>query len=370
MNRLQYTHLSHRPFYVRFAKTAQRFLCTFLRRPVPSYYAPHPKPRAFNAAYVLQEYVDKATGTVLGDSWKEQRTDRTRRTNLYRGLSRIILSSARLHQQEIGSFTFHDDGTISLTNRPLTTTMAILESSGVPRIMGQHTTYKTVEAYFSDLLTYHDKRFIYQPNAVNDAKDCQLQMTIKTILRALHHHYMNRDLRNGPFIPLFTDIHPSNIFVDENWNITKLIDPDFMSFQPIEVGGPFYWLTDLGIDLITEEELPSFNIAREEFMEVFKEEEARFQVILPGGLLISEVWQSAWDKGTYWYCHSLMSVNAMYTLFPHIERTFSVPTTTKVVVESISPFWVPESKSAVKKKVEDKKNYDADLRKLFEEAKS
>jgi hypothetical protein len=133
---------------------------------------------------------------------------------------------------------FYENGTISLTNRPLTCSLAILENLGAPRVIEQHTTYTTVDPYISDLLTYHDNRFIHQPNAVEDATDCEFQMTVKTALRAVGHQYFNRDLRNGPFVLYFTDLHQSNIFVDDNWNITKFIDLERICSLPIEIEGP------------------------------------------------------------------------------------------------------------------------------------
>jgi hypothetical protein len=38
------------------------------------------------------------------------------------------------------------------------------------------------------------------------------------------HYYVKRERRNGPFYLQLTDLHASNIFVDENWNIAYLID--------------------------------------------------------------------------------------------------------------------------------------------------
>jgi hypothetical protein len=103
-------------------------------------------------------------------------------------------------------------------------------------------------------------------------------------------------------------------------------------------------------------------------LEIFKEEEAQMHTTLPNGLLISKVWQSAWEKGTDWYCNSVTSINLMYTLFPHIRENFSAPVATETVVEHISPFWAPDSKSMVDKKVGDKAGYDAHLRRAFDEA--
>jgi hypothetical protein len=130
-----------------------------------------------------------------------------------------------------------------------------------------------------------------------------------------------------------------------------------------------HWLTDLAIDQIKGDTLETFNTAREEFMKFF-EEEAQIQPSLPDGLLLSGIWQSGWNKGLFWYCLSLTSVNGMYTLFHHICRQFSTPTMTTTVARAISRFWAPDSKTIVEKKVTEKGKYDVELRKMFKKADS
>lgn len=119
-----YTHVKHRSYYTRITKSGQRCLYAFLRRSVLSWYATHPSQHTFNTGYILLEYVEPSTGIMLSCSWKWYMTDQARRRNLYRGLSRMILTLARLPQPRIGSFRFHDNRTISLTNRPLTCSLA------------------------------------------------------------------------------------------------------------------------------------------------------------------------------------------------------------------------------------------------------
>jgi len=171
-------------------------------------------------------------------------------------------------------------------------------------------------------------------------------MTVKTALRAVSHHCFIRDLRNGPFILYFTDLHQSNIFVDDNWNITKLIDLEWICYLLIELEGLPYWLTYLGFDEIKGDALDTFNTARKEFMSIFAEE-AQIQSRLPDGMTLSELWQAGWNKEMFWYCLSITSVNGMYTVFHHICRRFSTPTITTTITRAISLFWIMDSKSFV-----------------------
>lgn len=251
----------------------RRWLCAIFGLPVPSRYVSHSDVKSLNTGYLLLQKIEACDGEMLSKSWKKHKEDSARRANLFRGLARITLSLARIPLPRIGSFTFHDDGTITLSNRPLTCTLAIMESHGAPRAIEQNTTYTSVEPYISDLLDYHDRRFLNQPNAVFDPLDGQTQMAQKVLLRAVGHHFLRRDLRNEPYALRLTDLHQSNIFVDEMWNITYLIDLEWVCSLPIDMLGAPYWLTGLGIDEIHEEALETYDSIRQEYMRIFIQEE-------------------------------------------------------------------------------------------------
>jgi len=58
-------------------------------------------------------------GDPLSSTFKDGRHDETRRDNLYRGISRILLDLAKVPLPRIGSWKLDGRGVISLTNRPL-----------------------------------------------------------------------------------------------------------------------------------------------------------------------------------------------------------------------------------------------------------
>lgn len=101
-----------------------------LRCPTLSYYTAHSTSQRLPTAYMLLEYIGPNTGKMLSNTWEKHRNDPMRRQNLFRGMSRLILSLARIPQHRIGSFQFQTDGTITLTNRPLPCSVIILENDG------------------------------------------------------------------------------------------------------------------------------------------------------------------------------------------------------------------------------------------------
>ncbi len=170
---------------------------------------------------MLLEHIGPETGQMLSTTWAQHRHDPCRRPRLFHGMARIMLSLARLPQPHIGSFRFNSsDGTITLTNRPLISTTMIFENSGTPRTIQPHQLYQSPEVFASDMLTLHDNYLLHYRHAVRNDEEARERMTIRTLLWAVMHHFLLPDRCNGPFLLQPTDLHQSNIFVDEDWNVT------------------------------------------------------------------------------------------------------------------------------------------------------
>jgi len=122
---------------------------------------------------------------------------------------------ANIPQPRIGSFQFHANGTTTLTNRPLSCSVVILENESALRTIQRNETYTCTEPFVTDMLTLHENSFLSNPNTVYDDDDCRGQMAARALLRMLSYYYIERKRRNGPFYLQFTDLYASNIFVDE-----------------------------------------------------------------------------------------------------------------------------------------------------------
>lgn len=350
------------PFYSRIVHLFWRSIYKFLRLPLLSHYVWNPPAsHQVRTAYMVLEYLGPETGQMLSDSFDAHRDDESRRRRLFRGMSRILLSLARVPQAQIGSFQFHNDGTVTLTNRPLSCSMMILENDGAAQTIQRGTTFSCTDAFVSDMLTFHDHRFLSQPNAVYSEGDCRGQMAVKTLLRVLSHVYIKQELRNGPFLLQLTDFHASNVLVDKHWNITGLIDLEWICALPSEILEVPYWLTGCAIDLIKGEKLDRFNQVRQEFMCVFKEEEQAIKA--KHNISLSKVMQDTWESKGVWFWHCLSSVNAMYYLLEtHLYPPKSLSTETE---KCLSRFWCRDSEDVVQKKMADKQAYDDQVRKMF-----
>ncbi|KAL8407482.1 hypothetical protein RB594_006343 [Gaeumannomyces avenae] len=357
----QFTHAAHCPWYVRIARAFKRALSGFLGRPVPSRYVPQRLVGIQSpSAYVLLEHIGPETGQPIYKSWHKHCNDQEQRRRLFRGMARTILSLARVPQPRIGSFQFHDDGTISLTNRPLESTIARLENEGAPRTMPQNATYQATEAYVSDMLTFHDRSFLNHPNASWEETEFQAEFAAKAALRSLAHRYIRLESRTGPFILQHTDLHGGNVFVDDEWNVTCIIDLEWLCALPAESIKLPNWYICRGIDQLVGEDLVRFRFIKDEFTSALEEEEQAAAACLP----LSRILRESWESGATWFWFSIYSLNAaVYVVQDHIVPKFTKETTK--FREVMHQFWGPGVAEVIQAKLADKEAYDEEIRKLF-----
>ncbi|KAF2459375.1 hypothetical protein BDY21DRAFT_413954 [Lineolata rhizophorae] len=307
-----FSALSTAPPYLRWVEYFRRKLLSFLGRPVPCQYIGHRNPRPLKTGYLFMDYIDDSK--MLIESWEELRHDQTRRANLFRGLSRIMLSFARVPLPRV----------LSLSNRPLTLRLHALENEGVPTNIDRDLTYPTVEPF-----------------------------------------------RRRPFLFTLTDLHPSNIFADTDWNIKCLIDLEWACSLPMEMECPPHWLSNRGVDQLTDEYLTEFNELREEFMSAFESEERLLCPADEQALLHTSAMKRGCENGNFWYFSALESTRGLYNIFnQHMRPMFvsSNDTEAETFDRVLSNYWSPKAAKTVAAKLKDKETYKSQLLEVFEAA--
>jgi hypothetical protein len=78
-------------------------------------------------------------------------------------------------------------------------------------------------------------------------------MTSLAAARVIFPLLFRPELENGPFVFCLTDLHRSNILVNEDWHITCIIDLEFDSSWPVEFLQPPYWLGGGSVDEVEPE---------------------------------------------------------------------------------------------------------------------
>ncbi|KAL1885234.1 hypothetical protein Plec18167_001891 [Paecilomyces lecythidis] len=356
-----FTHLDNLPFIKRIIQRLHRQLLSWFKYPIPSSYVQHQTKDhiLLGTPYLLIEYIDRSRGRMLCETWENGRHNFKLRTNLFHGLSRIILALARIPLPKIGSFVLDEKGYLTLNNRPLTLEIQQLENEHIPVDMPQNTTHSTVGAYVNDILAFHESRLRHQPNAVNSVEDGFYQTSALMVMRSVWSCFFRRDLLRGPFFLNLTDLNQSNIFVDDDWNITCLIDLEWACSQPVEMIHPPYWLTNQSIDLINADD---YEVLHKEFMQAFQEEEMKIKP----PVRLYPIMQHGWERGAFWYSLALSSPTALFKIFydfiqPRFSKTHDDPSFWQITM----PYWTFNTFEFIEQKVKDKEQYDVSLREAF-----
>ena len=264
-------------------------------------------------------------------------------------------------------------GVLSLTNRPLTLCLQELENDGIPTNIGRENTYDAVEPYILDLLAYHDSRLRCQPNSINDEVDCRAQMAALTAMRGVLPHFIDRNSRGGPFLFTLTDIHQSNIYVDEQWNIKRLIDLEWVCSLPSQMQTPPYWLTNQGVDHLTGGHLNEYEKAHKEFMEIFEHEEYLQNERTPSKVMDehsrANTMRRAWKNGSFFYFHALDSTTGLFNLWVrNIQPMFSkFGCLNDELNRHLAPYWGIDTEGFIASKGRDRDPYIRQLRALFKD---
>ncbi len=300
--------------------------------------------------YILIPFVEK--GRLLSDVMGEEDSP-PRRENLYRNLSRIMIHLAQVQHPQIGSLTVTEAGDIQVVNRPLFLRLQWLENEGIDTNIARDRTYDSTLSYWLDLLAGHDNRLKQQPNSLANKEDGQKQMAALRVLRERMHHLLDSSPDKVGFCLTMTDLTKANIFVDEEWHITAIIDLDGTCFWPIEMLHPPMWLTNKAIDELVEEEEQRFEMERTRFMNMFRVEERMLDASCLSGQM-----DLCWRRGSCWCGIILGNTSAAYNLIrDHFIPRFHDLLDFDEAYDLKAKAWTEASDIFIQKKLEDLKEY-------------
>ncbi|KAG6026763.1 hypothetical protein E4U41_001176 [Claviceps citrina] len=311
-----------------------------------------------------------ARGKSLAWTWRKNFHDSKLRERLWTSLARISLSLTAVPLPRIGSLKLQPDGSIALCNRPLSLSFQMLENEGIPTDIPRHRTYTTVESYLSDLLRLHDNKLRHQPNAIHSQQDGRGQMAALTALRATMHHFIRPEYRDGPFFLNLTDLHQSNIFVDENWNIQTVIDLEWAHTASLEMHLPPFWLSSVNaVDGFDKASIVRHEAILDEYWAVYEAEEKKRN----GTVRQVSLQRETWKRGSFWYYEAVNNPKGMKNLFDKHMRPlyFKNPAGQahpySIFVDVFCCCWGIDAKDLIDKKVQDQQEYEADLRKALKQ---
>lgn len=362
----RWTNLEFLPCWSRWFQRARRFFLAVFGFSQPSDYV-HRCPShlaSLDIGYLLIETI--TSGEMLSSSWDEKHHDEKLQHNLQRDVARVMLSLAKIPLPRIGSFRIDDNGYVSLVNRPLSLHFAMQENEGVSVDLPRDKTFSTVDGFVLHRIAAHENRLLYQPNGISSYSDACYQMTSLAGAKSIFPQLFRRDLQDGPFAFALTDMHRSNILVDEEWNITRIIDLEFAASLPLEFLQTPYWLTG---KLVDEVEPTEFTPIHNKFIEHLRREEAKLPGYGKETEPLSSVIDKAWSNGTFWAPAALDdSIVFTSTFYKRLLPDYFGLTEEEINNAGYAFFaslWRPNIHDIIERKMQDREMYFEKLRAVF-----
>ncbi|KKZ64632.1 hypothetical protein EMCG_09461 [[Emmonsia] crescens] len=247
-----------------------------------------------------------------------------------------------------------------------------LENWAIPAGIPRNMTNKSADSLYLDLLTEHDNHLHHQENAVYSSKDARDQATDLVLMKALLHTFTDQSLCDSPFIMQLTDMHASNIFVNEDWNINHIIDLEWAYSLPLENLLPPYWLTHKGVDQIEGPEYERFKLCYEQFTDIFEQEETKTPLYHNSTLYsgVTSMQRTLLSGRNHEERVRGSSILGLFNIFRTHLRSFYDKPPEGTLTPAISPFWTPGMSSFVDSKLEDFAQYRQEVRDIFNSTKS
>lgn len=165
-------------------------------------------------------------------------------------------------------------------------------------------------------------------------------------------------------------MHQSNMIVNDDWNITGLIEFEFALAQPEQMVGIPTWLSGQTIDGLIGPELDEYKVLYDEFVAMVEEEEAA-KVPGPPDRAFSRCLREDWHTGRMWYNAGLRSSNGFPIVFEQNIRPLFYPSDFDLERDGVAlmKLWDADVDAFVAAKIQDKDSYDQRVREIFAEAR-
>ncbi|TAQ91380.1 hypothetical protein B7494_g338 [Chlorociboria aeruginascens] len=169
--------------------------------------------------FVITEFIK---GKTLDKLWKENpeeprsglRSDIDEKVQeiVYRQVANILLELAEHKFDRIGSLSFDDGGSYSVTARPLT-----LKMNEVARVGGvvNNAPFESTSDYFNHIGRQNLDHLLKQRNSIDDADDARRKYINRHLFQAITPSYISKE-HNYIFTLFCDDFRPSNFILDND----------------------------------------------------------------------------------------------------------------------------------------------------------
>lgn len=299
--------------------------------------------------FIIMDYIEHETKMYdalnTPECPKEERgildpsIDEDRLEILYGQLAGILIQLSTPSLPRIGSLSQTDDFTWEVARRPLSMNMnELVRLGGLPRskLPDLYATFNTSSSYMEALADLNIEHLVHQRNdSVESADDCRRKFVARQLFRKLARdkRLTNPLLEKGPFKIWCDDLRPANVLLNENMQITGVVDWEFTYAAPVEFShAPPWWL------LIEKPELWSkgiedwtrvFDSRLKTFLKVMKncEDTAIQQGRLREDQRLSGPMHESWESGSFWIMYAASHSFAFDAIYwQKIDPRFFGPT--------------------------------------------
>lgn len=336
--------------------------------------------------YIITE---ELPGVPLDSVWNTIREREELRKKFFRQLSDIVLQLSHLQFEKIGSLHVQEYNVkvyiISLKlltyetwsfgdlsgsfGRPLTSHVNDLERVGIDSASDCNQTFHSTTSYFDYLAELHFRRLQFQPNSIYDEEDGYSKYIARTCMRSLAPQFVSAEFDHGPFVLMHGDLSQQNILVDEDYNISGVIDWEWSITLPLQLFltpppalHPYKIPTPAELEG-KEKELFLCDVG--EYLECFRVRET----LVSTNCRLSSIMSEDWKSGKYWFHSALMNLwDLDYPFWGHVfPLAFPNKDEEDFVMKCKFGPLQSEMEALVRKKYEDLKKYEDEMERIRNE---
>ncbi|GKZ96535.1 hypothetical protein AnigIFM59636_011050 [Aspergillus niger] len=262
---------------------------------------------------------------------------------LYAELAEVLLKLAKPEFPSIGSLVQVDDFTWEVASRPLSMNMNELVRLGtLPRskLPPLDATFKSTSSYIEALAQLNIQHLIHQRNnAIESADDCRRKYVARQLFYKLakEKKLFNLCHEHGPFRLWCDDLRPGNVLLNDDMQVTGVVDWEFTYAAPVEFSyAPPWWLLIENPDQWPngiEDWTRVFHRRLKTFLSAMRRCEDAEGV--HGESRLSDEMQKSWQSGDFWVVYAVLhsfAFDAIYWL--EIDKRYFGPTETDEASEA------------------------------------
>lgn len=218
--------------------------------------------------FIIMEYIDhdRTLSDALNDPQRKAGESHVLDANiseqklefLYQQMADIVLQLSTLSFSQIGSMLQNQDGTFSVSGRPLIQNMnSLIEFAGVNPSLLPSKQYGSSLEWYAAMADMHLAQIAFQHNdAVLDEDDVRDKYVARQLFRRLastgklalgfnseQQHQQQQHYHESVFRLFSEDLRPSNVLVDQDSRVVGVIDWEFAYAAPVQFSiDPPWWL--------------------------------------------------------------------------------------------------------------------------------